>query len=174
MVRGIRKDQITFTRFVAAMAIVVFHFGTDVFPFDQAPIAGLVERANVGVSYFFNLSGFIMVLACSGLEPIGAIDDDRRRLARVAPAYDAALLLLAPFLLKDWRHLDDVALALNPTMLQAWVHSKVLTVNQPGWLLSVEMFFYLCFPFARRERPTTQAARPSALRLPAVRTRRRP
>lgn len=31
-------------------------------------------------------------------------------------------------------------------MLQAWIPGKALTVNFPGWSLSVELFFYISFP----------------------------
>lgn len=31
-------------------------------------------------------------------------------------------------------------------MLQSWAPKMALTLNYPGWSLSVELFFYLCFP----------------------------
>lgn len=32
-------------------------------------------------------------------------------------------------------------------MIQTWIPNKALTLNFPGWSLSVEMFFYISFPF---------------------------
>jgi peptidoglycan/LPS O-acetylase OafA/YrhL len=58
-----RAEQITFTRFFAALSIVVFHFGKNISPFNESSIKILFLQAHIGVSYFFLLSGFIMILA---------------------------------------------------------------------------------------------------------------
>ena len=48
-----RADQLTFTRFIAAVSIVVFHFGKGAFPFNLFPLNVLFQRAELAVSYFF-------------------------------------------------------------------------------------------------------------------------
>jgi hypothetical protein len=58
-----RIEQLTFTRFIAAVAVVIFHFGREVFPFQHPILQPLVLSANIGVSYFFILSGFVMIIA---------------------------------------------------------------------------------------------------------------
>jgi peptidoglycan/LPS O-acetylase OafA/YrhL len=59
----LKITQITFTRFVAALAIVISHFNKDVFLYKIPYLSEVFLRANVGVSYFFILSGFIMIIA---------------------------------------------------------------------------------------------------------------
>jgi len=145
--RGVRKDQITFTRFIAAIAIVIFHYGTGAFPFYKEPISFIFKSANVGVSYFFTLSGFIMILAYAKSPKIDILEYYKSRFARIAPAYYVALVLFVPFIINKWHEYDYIGLALNITMLQAWVPSKALSVNTPGWSLSTELLFYFLFPF---------------------------
>ncbi|MDW5290748.1 hypothetical protein [Formosa sp. PL04] len=58
-----RLEQITFTRFLAAISIVIFHHGKNIFPFNQEGVSFIIKQANIGVSYFFILSGFVMVIA---------------------------------------------------------------------------------------------------------------
>lgn len=145
--REIRKDQITFTRFIAAIAIVIFHKGVNVFPFSDASVSFIFKSANVGVSYFFTLSGFIMMIAYANSAKIEAFEYYRNRIARIAPAYYLALILVIPSIVSKWSEYDYLGLALNVAMLQAWIPSEALSVNTPGWSLSVEWLFYLLFPF---------------------------
>ena len=58
-----RIEQLTFTRFLAATSIVIFHYGVKCYPFNNNEIAFIFKSADVGVSYFFILSGFVMLLA---------------------------------------------------------------------------------------------------------------
>lgn len=145
--RGIRKDQITFTRFIAAVAIVIFHYGSSIYPFNIESVSFIFKNANLGVSYFFTLSGFIMILAYAKSPKIEIAEYYRSRFARIAPAYYLALLLfMLPIFTRGWGY-DFFGLALHVTMLQAWVPSKVLSLNAPGWSLSTELLFYFLFPF---------------------------
>ena len=144
--RGVRKDQITFTRFIAAIAIIIFHSGTAAFPFNHESVSLILKNANVGVSYFFTLSGFIMMLAYAGNDNIDLPIYYKSRFARIAPSYYVALALFVPFIVQKWATYDYWGIFLNLTMLQAWVPSKALSINQPGWSVSVEMLFYLLFP----------------------------
>jgi len=52
-----------------------------------------------------------------------------------------------PFIINKGLDYDYIGLALNITMLQAWVPSIALSVNMPGWSLSTELLFYFLFPF---------------------------
>jgi peptidoglycan/LPS O-acetylase OafA/YrhL len=60
--------------------------------------------------------------------------------------YLVALLLIAIVKYKTLSE-DILTLPLHLTMLQAWIPGYPITLNTPGWSLSVEAFFYLCFPF---------------------------
>ena len=143
-----RLEQLTFTRFLAAISIVIYHFGEKIFPFNLDSTSFLFKQANIGVSYFFILSGFVMIIAYSKKGNINFIDYIRKRFARLYPVYALAILLL--FLLKlliPSSSIDYQGLLLNLTLLQSWIPAKALSFNYPGWSLSVEMFFYITFPF---------------------------
>lgn len=137
-------EQITFTRFLAAMSIVIFHFGQDTFFYQNDYISFLSGSANLGVSYFYLLSGFIMIIAYFNKKEVSTIEYYQNRLARVYPTYLFALIF---FFIINHFYIDWRALLLNIFTIQSWVPGKVLSYNGPGWSISVEMFFFLCFPF---------------------------
>ena len=139
-----RLEQLTFTRFLAALSILIFHYGQGIEIFYNQYTTFIFEQANVGVSYFFILSGFVMIIAYGNKEKIIFWDFLKNRLARIYPIYFLAIILiLISKLLKE----NTSDLILNLLMIQSWVPSKALTVNFPGWSLSVELFFYALFPF---------------------------
>lgn len=137
-------EQITFTRFLAALSIVIFHFGQETFFYQNDYIGFLSSSANLGVSYFYLLSGFIMIIAYFNKKEVSTIEYYQNRLARVYPTYLFALIF---FFIINHFYIDLKALILNLFTLQSWVPGKVLSYNVPGWSISVEMFFFLCFPF---------------------------
>lgn len=68
------------------------------------------------------------------------------RFARIYPVYFVALILMVAASYSELGQ-KPLALPLHLTMLQAWLPGYPMTLNNPGWSLSVEAFFYLCFPF---------------------------
>ena len=141
-----RIEQLTFTRFIAALLIVIFHYGTDIFPFNLT--GKMFLGGSVAVSYFFILSGFVMILAYHNHKRVSFINYLKNRFARIYPLYLLASLMLIGFFVYDSKvavKLQDVFL--NVFMIQSWVPGKALTLNFPSWSLSVELFFYICFPF---------------------------
>lgn len=140
-----QTNQLTFTRFLAAITVVVFHYGTKAYPFTLPIISEIVPIGPVFVSYFFALSGFIMAMVYfkpgSGIQPIKYWF---YRFARIYPVYLLGLLLVVSFSPKMW--LDFPAIRLNLTLLQSWWPPYPMTLNYPGWSLSVEAFFYILFP----------------------------
>lgn len=142
-----RIDQLTFTRFVAAIAIVIYHFGQDITPFSADSISFLIAQANIGVSYFFVLSGFIMIVAYNRFAKINAADYLKNRFARI---YPLIILSVLPFLGALFLFPDTISLSailLNLSTIQAWIPGKATVGNFPLWSLTVEIFFYICFPF---------------------------
>jgi peptidoglycan/LPS O-acetylase OafA/YrhL len=139
----VRIEQLTFTRFLAALSIVIFHYGKRSFLFNNEYVSFVFDQANIGVSYFFILSGFVMIIAYDN-KNIDAFDYLKNRLARIYPVYFIAIVLLIPIKLQYFNATD---LLLNITMLQSWFPQKALKVNFVGWSLCVEMFFYILFPF---------------------------
>ncbi len=141
-------DQITFTRFVAALTVVFFHYGNQVFPLNIPLLDHVLKAGPIAVNYFYLLSGFIMAIAYYRPNDKQAFNTKSywwARFARIYPVYLLALLLIAVTKLKDPN--IGTALALNTSLLQSWVPNYALSLNSPGWSLSVEAFFYLCFPF---------------------------
>lgn len=140
-------SQLTFLRFIAASAVVVFHFGREVPSLSWG--AAFWPYANTAVSFFFVLSGFILAHVYGTKGVRSRRDFYVARFARIAPLYWAALLVVVAYAI--YKHsLDGTAALLNATLLQAWVPGYALTLNSPGWSLSVEVFFYLLFPWLLR------------------------
>jgi len=141
----LRIEQLTFTRFIAAISIVVFHFGKYSYLFNNEYTSFIFRQANLGVSYFFILSGFVMIVAYGNRENVNFIEYIKNRLARIYPVYFLAIFLMLSF--SFFKNINFSDLFFNLIMVQAWIPNKALTINSPGWSLSVEMFFYICFPF---------------------------
>ena len=135
--------QITFTRFIAAIAVVIFHFGKGIYPFNNGLLALLANNANVAVSYFFVLSGFVMIIAYGGANrKINAYQYYVNRIAKIYPVYVLALLLT----LISATSVVYYKLFAELFLIQAGVPSFLPSYNLPAWSLSVELFFYLLFP----------------------------
>jgi peptidoglycan/LPS O-acetylase OafA/YrhL len=140
-----RIEQLTFTRFIAALLIVSFHFVRGSNEISEDLIQFIIKQANVAVSYFFILSGFVMIIAYHKKSTIRFFQYIISRLARIYPVYLFAIILLFTLYVLS-ENLDCEALFLNLLMIQAWVPGKALLFNIPGWSLSVELFFYMTFP----------------------------
>jgi peptidoglycan/LPS O-acetylase OafA/YrhL len=136
-------SQITFTRFLAALAIVISHFNKDMFVYKTDYIADIFLKANVGVSYFFILSGFIMIVAYHKKEKIAYFEYYKNRFARIYPLYVLGLLL---YLATRYSNFSIDHLFLYLFALQSWIPGKAMILNFPGWSISVEFLFYLIFP----------------------------
>ncbi|UZT97136.1 acyltransferase [Chryseobacterium fluminis] len=134
-------NQITFTRFLAAISIVIFHFGHNTFFYENDYINFIISHANIGVSYFFILSGFIMVIAYNN-KSINAFDYYKNRFARIYPMYIFALLLFLTISDNNSKTL----ILYHILGIQSWIPGFPLTLNMPGWSISVEIFFYSLFP----------------------------
>ncbi|MGV6810560.1 MAG: acyltransferase family protein [bacterium] len=150
-------DHLTFTRFLAALSVVIFHYGATTAPFDSSPTNAVFQAGPIAVSYFYALSGFIMAVAYYQLANLPKQPNYKRkplkigkywlaRFARIYPVYLLALLLVY-FASFQENQQDNTALLLNLSLLQAWFSGYPLSLNSPGWSLSVEAFFYFCLPF---------------------------
>jgi peptidoglycan/LPS O-acetylase OafA/YrhL len=152
-----RLPALTSLRFFAAFHVVIFHFQAMQVFIGPAWFQKLSSIGYVGVSFFFVLSGFILVYTYAG-RPVILKEFWRARFARIYPAYAFSLLVTAPFFFFAvltmnipffvWpkAHLK-LASALVLSLLQAWVPPAALTWNSVAWSLSVEAFFYVLFPF---------------------------
>jgi peptidoglycan/LPS O-acetylase OafA/YrhL len=115
------------------------------------------------VTFFFVLSGFILVYVYAGGREGEEITAPARtflkaRLARIGPAYHVALILLLPAYVYGFAVAKIVppeqffpAIVLVPTLLQSWYPPVSFSWNGPAWSLSVELFFYVLFPLLYRQ-----------------------
>jgi peptidoglycan/LPS O-acetylase OafA/YrhL len=151
--RVLRKplDALTSARFFAAFYVVLYHFASRPAAERGAPAMVSTFLANgwMGVAFFFLLSGFILTYSYTG--QIGTTGDRRRfweaRFARMYPVYLLSLIANWPFR----GRMTAGTMAAVLAALQAWNPWKPYLAqawNFPAWTLSVEAFFYLCFPAA--------------------------
>jgi peptidoglycan/LPS O-acetylase OafA/YrhL len=140
--------QITFTRFLAAFTIVVFHFGRDVFPFNMPSIENLFA-VHRDVSYFFLLSGFVMTMAyIHRTKTVTTMRYWAACILRLYPVYLLGLILiLIGYAVHGLHSIDGTSLMVNIFALQAWSPGYCLSFNFPTWAVSVQLFFYFLFPF---------------------------
>src|SRR5882724_11283732 len=143
-----------------ALHVVLFHFLAFKIVSSEGWLGQISSIGYVGVSFFFVLSGFILVFTYAGRDT-PARDFWRARFARIYPAFAFSLLLTGPFFFFAalmlnvpffaWfsTHLKLVVL-LVPLLLQAWVPLASLAWNSVAWSLSDEAFFYLLFPFLKK------------------------
>lgn len=141
-----RIEALTFFRFIAALIVVIGHFGRESGLAALAP--GLLTSGPQMVTFFFVLSGFVLMLAYyrPGYQPLSASIFWWARASRLLPLYLIALGL-AVIASADQAHCGMTAFVLNGLLLQSWFPPYPLTCNGPAWSLSVEAFFYLTFPF---------------------------
>jgi peptidoglycan/LPS O-acetylase OafA/YrhL len=155
-----RLPALTSLRFFAALHVFAFHM----YAMKIANTAGWTRQISsigyVGVSFFFVLSGFILVYTYADRK-ISVREFWWARFARIYPAYLFSLLFTAPFffyvtlklkpapipfMIWPQNHLIAASL-LVPSLIQSWVPGAALAWNPPAWSLSDEAFFYLLFPF---------------------------
>lgn len=145
--------QLTFTRFIASIIIVIYHFGIErpipVFPFNKVNILLKVFKGgNLGVSYFYVLSGFIMCYNYySENKDLNKKSFWISRFSRIYPMHIVALFLMffCFEFIKDRFNLQSFILQL--TLTQSWSYLYRHSYNWPAWSLSVEIFFYIICPF---------------------------
>ena len=156
---GARLSSLTGLRFAAALLV----FGVHAYSF--IPVDGLAHRlghylfdpGDLGVSFFFVLSGFVLTWAVRG-------DAGPRpgrfwvgRIVRVYPAYVIALALavvgkwvgdLADPAANRMNQVNGHSVTTSLLLVQAWFPDDVtyLGINSVAWSLSCEMAFYAAFP----------------------------
>jgi peptidoglycan/LPS O-acetylase OafA/YrhL len=136
---------LTSLRFPAAFAIVLYHF----LPYTACP-RWVWAGFSSGVSFFYVLSGFILYYTYENLRDVRYFWT--ARLARIWPMH-LVTLIFTPILI-PWRYLEGhaswpVSLPANIFLLHAWLpfYGSIFSFNGVSWSLSVEAFFYVCFPF---------------------------
>jgi peptidoglycan/LPS O-acetylase OafA/YrhL len=143
MNKKIRIEALTFLRFIAAVVVVFFHFGR------ETELARLMSPFILSgpqmVTFFFVLSGFVMMVSHYHKSNESLTDFYVARVARIMPIYLLALFIMA-YYVYGYGNNDWLGLTLSATLLQSWFPPYPLSFNDPGWSLSVEAVFYLSFP----------------------------
>lgn len=156
-----RLEGLTGLRAIAALQVVFYHFGTHAFAGAPSLLRALQQTGHAAVSLFFVLSGFVLVYNYGE----GAISRRRfwrARFARVYPLYALIVLVEIGLLASQRASARTIAAATVGDLLglQAWIPAITNVGNVPGWSVSVELFFYLVFPFValRPRRPLVAVA----------------
>ncbi|MFC4908394.1 acyltransferase family protein [Actinomadura gamaensis] len=149
---GSRLRSLTGTRFIAAALVFVFHV-----THDDRFITGETGDAlktvfgrsgNVGVAFFFILSGFVLTWSArAGDTPLRFW---RRRLVKIFPNHVATYLVAGAALLATGKALT--AAVPNLFLVQTWWPdlTAAVSMNDVSWSLSCELLFYLLFPLLLR------------------------
>ena len=141
-----KLDALTGLRALAALAVFAQHFMRMMdIKVNLGPIGG------IAVSFFFVLSGFILVYVYKDRLTRSATPKFYfTRFARIWPLHIACLLLMAlliPTFLprSDWPWTRTIA---HWSLLQSWYPTAhwIHCYNGVAWTISTEAFFYLMFP----------------------------
>ncbi|HEY9680551.1 MAG TPA: acyltransferase [Oculatellaceae cyanobacterium] len=144
-----RLDALTSLRFFAASMILLLHLSQLFNFYNHTALDGVALWQ--GVSFFFVLSGFILAYV---YPEIKTSQQSNRfivaRFARVWPTHFAAFILTI-LLIPSTLHIANVipVAVANLCMVHVWAFKPALgeAFNSVSWTISIELFFYLCFPF---------------------------
>jgi peptidoglycan/LPS O-acetylase OafA/YrhL len=146
-----RMPELDLLRFVAAAAVVLYHYVT-CFPVPAhvegtfiETMSGLTRYGYMGVDLFFMISGFVILWSSIDRDPLGfAIS----RISRLYPAFWVSLAItsLCVFLIAgavphvEVPLLDHWTLAANATMIPATLNAPL--IENVYWTLEIEIRFY--------------------------------
>ena len=142
-----RLDSLTGLRFAAALAVFAHHI-TVLLPQTRfRHIESTLRVGPTGVSFFFVLSGFVLLWSRRPDDSSGAFL--QRRIARIWPAHAATWIAGMVLVYATQQSLFAKSSVLNLLLLQAWVPQQTwyFSVNVVSWSLAIEWFFYLMFAF---------------------------
>lgn len=146
-----RVESLNIFRFIAAIIVINFHY-TKLFP-------GFLTAGPEMVTFFFVLSGVVLVLVYSESENFSSKEFFLKRIKKLYPSYLIALTAVAAARFIAFHDVSNDDLLLSLLALQAWFPPHPSHLNLPAWAISVEAFFYLSFPMIlyilkkRGERP---------------------
>lgn len=141
-----KLDALTGLRAIAAFAVFAHHFmGIMNFRVINGPIGG------IAVSFFFVLSGFILVYVYKNRLSRASIPKFYfTRFVRVWPLHAVCLLLIASLMTRYFppTELSWLRGLSHWSLLQTWYPAKnwIFCYNGVAWSISVEAFFYVMFP----------------------------
>jgi peptidoglycan/LPS O-acetylase OafA/YrhL len=148
---------LTSLRFVAAFMVMFGHtMGHFYSGFGAGHLyAAISNVAQVGMSLFFVLSGFVISYNYASIGSLRSVELKRFAVARVARIYPAYIaVLLFNNWMWTWDYVTPIGLAAHLTLTQDWFMHTVNDVPlisqfhnaQVTWSISAEWFCYLLFP----------------------------
>jgi peptidoglycan/LPS O-acetylase OafA/YrhL len=148
--------SLTGLRFLIALYVFVFHIHIRWPIFDNFVLVEIANQGAIGMTFFFVLSGFILSYTYNSDLKVSSYF--RSRLARIYPIYILAAILTLPWLVlpgyigKNPSFFEvTFLLAVGLLLLQAWFPPTFSRWNNGGsWSISVEVFFYFCFPALKK------------------------
>jgi peptidoglycan/LPS O-acetylase OafA/YrhL len=146
-----RLPSLTGLRWVAAFLVFGFHVGTlNLIQPRGAHRAwdSVFGLGASGVSFFFILSGFVLVWSARPTDTKRAFW--QRRIAKIYPNHAVTWLAIIVLMVVWGDHIGNSYALANLLLLQTWTPAGgyAYSVNSVSWSLSCEAFFYLCLPFA--------------------------
>lgn len=140
-----KLDQLTTTRFIAALSVVLFHSVRNLGVFKFLP---MLTAGPTAVSYFYVLSGFVMALVYyQPGKPFIFSKYWLARFSRIYPVYIISFILTCLYYIEIMSKIKPDKVLANIFLYQAWFPRYAQTFNIAAWSLSVETFFYVLFPF---------------------------
>src|SRR3989441_1626916 len=157
--RKVELSGLTGIRFYAALVVFLYHvpnFIPGMTAFGGSNV--FFNSGDLGVSFFFVLSGFILTYNYANVfrEGVCAASFKRflwDRLTKIYPVHFLTLLIVLPIaIFSPQRPLDWRALPFHLLLLQCFWPSSTPAfsdyLNAPSWSISCEWFFYLLAPVA--------------------------
>jgi peptidoglycan/LPS O-acetylase OafA/YrhL len=144
-----KLPSLTGLRWVAAFLVFGFHVGT--LNLIQPHVAHrawdkVFGLGASGVSFFYILSGFVLVWSARPADTARAFW--RRRFAKIYPNHAVTWLAVLLIMLAWGDQVVPGAAVANLLLQQNWIPPYAYSINVVSWSLSCEAFFYLCLPFA--------------------------
>jgi peptidoglycan/LPS O-acetylase OafA/YrhL len=143
-----RIDQL---RWLAAAIVFLFHFQLEyrgaggVLP--ASPWWGLVTEGHTGVALFFTLSGFLFMQIALHQRRIVYRDFVINRVLRIFPLY-LTVFMIALSIGRDKFQPQDILYLLSTNLGNS--PTSISVVTGAAWCISLELAFYLVFPFLSR------------------------
>lgn len=145
-----RIEQLTFTRFIIIILVLFAHDTTGSYLNSLLffPLEALIQAGSTGVSYLFIMSGYVMTLVYFRPgEKFDLLSFWRNRFIRLYPLYIFALFLTLIYYYDAFITVKPQKILANIFIVQSWIPAYAQSFNFVAWSMTVEIFFYLFFPF---------------------------
>jgi peptidoglycan/LPS O-acetylase OafA/YrhL len=155
-----RLPSLTGLRWIAALMVWGFHLRT-VDPTSNDRVSAVFQpftHGALGVSFFFVLSGFVLVWSARPGDTAGRFL--RRRFAKIYPNHAVALVFAVVLVALTTGGLSAKTILSNALLINSWLLRPGWpnAINAVSWTLCCEAFFYVSLPFLlpRLRRLTTE------------------